>query len=100
MSDVGELVTKMTKEFTDKGQIVEAGWQAYRMLSIPPNAPDIQVKECRLAYFFGAQHLFASIMGVLDQGEEPTESDMRRMDQINTELENFIKSVKGSYDSH
>lgn len=94
MSDVGELVSKMIKEFTDKGQIVEAGWQAYRMLSIPPNAPEIQVKECRLAYFFGAQHLFASMMGVLDEGSEPTDDDMKRLDNINEELTAFIEQIK------
>lgn len=94
MSDIGNLIDQMTKKFTDEGKIVEAGWQAYRMLSIPPNAPEIQVKECRLAYFFGAQHLFASLMGVLDDGSEPTEADMRRLDLIHKELESFVKQFK------
>ena len=42
------------------------------------------------AFFGGAQHLFGSIMSILDPGHEPTERDMRRMDLIAHELEAFI----------
>ncbi len=52
------------------------------------------MSECRLAYFFGAQHLFSSIMGVLDEGTEPTEDDLRRLDLINTELAAFVEGIK------
>lgn len=94
MSDFSKIVDGFTKKFTDDGKLIEAGWQAYRMLSLPPNAPEIQVKECRLAYFFGAQHLFASIMGVLDEGSEPTEADLRRLDLIHAELEAFVAKFR------
>lgn len=94
MSEVSDIIDRLTKKFTDEGKLIEAGFQAYRMLSIPPDAPDIQVKESRLAYFFGAQHLFASVMGVLDDGDEPTEDDMKRMELIHKELEAFIEDVK------
>jgi hypothetical protein len=50
--------------------------------------------ELRMAFFGGAQHLFGSIMGILDPGEEPTEQDMRRMDLISHELETFIVEFK------
>jgi len=96
MNNFDKIIGDFTKKFTDDGKIVEAGWQAYRMLAIPPNAPEIQVRECRLAYFFGAQHLFASMMGVLDDGSEPTDADLRRLDQINAELESFIAQFKQS----
>jgi len=94
MSEVSEIIERLTKQFTDEGKLVEAGFQAYRMLAVPPNAPDIQVKECRLAYFFGAQHLYASMMGILDDGDEPTEEDIKRMELIHKELEAFIEDVK------
>lgn len=94
MSDAGKIVDGLTKKFTDEGKLIEAGFQAYRMLAIPPNAPEIQVSECRLAYFFGAQHLFSSLMGVLDEGSEPTEDDLKRLDLIDTELNTFVAQVK------
>jgi hypothetical protein len=44
--------------------------------------------------FFGAQHLFASLNSVLEEGEEPTEKDLRRMENIAAELIAFIEHYK------
>lgn len=84
-----EEIDKVTKHFVDQGLLIEAGWQTLKMLSIAPNAPQIQIDEMRNAFFAGAQHLFASIMGILDPGSEPTDADMERMDNIAKELQNF-----------
>lgn len=96
MNEINDVVDAATKRFADEGKLIEAGWQAYRMLSIPPNAPDIQVSESRLAYFFGAQHLLASIVGVLDSGAEPTADDLRRIELISNELDAFIAKIKNA----
>ena len=53
-----------------------------------------QLHEMRLAFFAGAQHLFASIMSVLDPGSEPTDADMERMSNIDTELRAFIQDFE------
>jgi len=44
----------------------------------------------RNAFFAGAQHLFSSIMTILEPDAEPTEKDMQRMDLIDKELRAFI----------
>lgn len=90
MSD--DALTKLTKTLTDQGKIVEAGWVGYRHKVVPAGAGPVQVEECRRAFFAGAQHLFASIMTVLEPGAEPTENDMQRMDHINNELRAFGES--------
>jgi hypothetical protein len=87
-------IENLTKEFTDKGKIIEAGWLSLRYASIASNAPTIQIKEMRMAFFAGAQHLFGSIMSILDPGLEPTDVDLRRLDLINTELNEFINEYK------
>lgn len=92
--EANELVDAITQRFVDEGKLIEAGWQAYRIVAIPPDAPDIQISECRLAFFFGAQHLFASVMGFLDDGEEPTEDDLQRLTLVSNELSRFIAKVK------
>ncbi len=96
MSDINKIIDDVTKKFVDEGKVIEAGWQAYRMLSIPPDAPDIQVSECRLAFFFGAQHLFASLMSIFgpDDGTEPTMEDMMRVSLVDAELREFVERVK------
>ncbi len=84
------IAEKITAEAVDEGKIIEAGWLALRAQAIPADAPQIQLDEMRQAFFAGAQHLFGSIMTMLDPDSEPTERDMRRMDSIDKELQAFI----------
>lgn len=88
---VEKAVEKVTRKLTDEGRIIEAGWQGLRLLTIPDDAPAMQLEEMRNAFFAGAQHLFASILTMLDADSEPTENDARRMDQIDAELKRFVK---------
>ena len=89
-----EMVNEITKKLVDGGFIVEAGWMSFKLLTLSPHAPAEQVEALRLAFFAGAQHLWGSIFSVLDSGSEPTERDLRRMDIINRELQEFIKNFK------
>jgi hypothetical protein len=88
--DQATLVEEITKQLTDEGRIIEAGWQAMRIFALPPNASSVQLSEMRKAFFAGAQHLFASIIATVDDGDqEPTVDDLRRMDLIHQELGRF-----------
>ena len=89
-----EEVEKLTKALVDSGKIIEAGWISLRLAAVSRNAPQIQLDEMRTAFFAGAKHLFSSLMTVLDPDEEVTEDDMRRMDMINKELDDFIKDFE------
>jgi len=62
-----EIADALTRECADRGQIIEGGWKAMELLMLK-DASDIQRSEMRKAYFFGAQHLFASIMNILEPG--------------------------------
>ena len=84
---------EFAKKLTDEGRLIEAGWEIMRTMVLPPNVPTVQTTEMRKAFFMGAQHLFASIMGIMDADREPTESDMARMYLIYNELEAFRKEV-------
>lgn len=88
------VIEKLTRALADEGRIIEAGWVSMKLTTIPEDAPAIQLEEMRNAFFAGAQHLFGSIMTILDSGSEPTAADLRRMTLINTELEQFIEAYK------
>lgn len=81
------------KKWADQGKIIEGGWVAFVAVSGLQKAPANQLNAMRKAYMVGAQHLFASIMQMLDPGGEPSEGDMRRMDLIARELETFRRSL-------
>jgi hypothetical protein len=47
-----------------------------------------------LAFLAGSQHLFSSIVVILDPGDEqPTEADLRKMDLIDKELRAFAREM-------
>lgn len=89
-----EMVDKLCEALVDKGKLIEAGWVSLEAMSIPKSAGEAQRTEMRNAFFAGAQHLFHSIMSILEPGVEPTEKDIRRMECIDAELREFIRSYK------
>lgn len=90
MADKAHL-QRLSKELTDKGKLIEAGWISLRLAAVPLDAPAIQLEEMRNAFFAGAQHLFSSIMTILDDGPNATDKDLNRMDLIDKELREFIE---------
>lgn len=93
MADRAHL-ERLTRELANNGKLIEAGWVALRLHAISLNAPPIQLYEMRLAYMAGAQHLFSSMIGMLDPEPEETPDDMRRMDLIHAELKDFSKELE------
>lgn len=81
---------RLSRELTGKGKLIEAGWIGLRVACELEDAPAIQLEEMRNAFFAGAQHLFSSIMTILEPDAEPTEKDLERMDLIDKELRAFI----------
>lgn len=92
-----ELVDAVARQLADDGRLIEAGWVGLKLAAIPKDAPKVQVDEMRLAFMAGAQHLFASIMGILDPGDEPTEADLRKMDLIAAELDKVRGELAARY---
>ncbi len=88
MADRAHL-ERLTKKLADDGKLIEAGWIGLRIAAGLIDAPRDQLDEMRKAYMAGAQHLFSSIMTFLDDGEDATEADMKRMTLIAAELEAF-----------
>jgi hypothetical protein len=95
MADPGYL-EKLSKRLTDEGKLIEAGWVGLRAAVIPPEASAEQLDDMRNAFFAGAQHLFASIMTILDEDKEPTEDDLHRLSMINQELQKFVEELMAS----
>jgi hypothetical protein len=88
-----KVLDEISRKLTDDGKLIEVGWRAMHLLVLPPNSPPVQVDEMRKAFFMGAQHLFASITSIMEEGVEPTEKDFDRMTLIHNELEAFRMEV-------
>lgn len=91
------LADAMAKELIAKGLLIEAGFFTLRHMAMAPDAPQIQVDEMRMAFFAGAQHLHGTMMRVFDPGDEPTAADLKKMDQIDDELQRFIRDFNARF---
>lgn len=87
MSD--DILEKLNSDLIDRGLIVKAGFEGYRLMCLPEDAPSVQVRECEMAFFAGAAHLFACLMSALDPGDEVTEGDIARLEKISAELDAY-----------
>lgn len=89
-----QIADNLLRELSDRGQIVEGGWKAYELLTGLSKTSDLQRKECRKAFFFGAQHVFGSLVTMLEPGTtDATDTDIERMKKLDAELRQFLKEM-------
>lgn len=74
-------------------KLVGEAWESYRRGVVPGNAPTVQIKETRRAFYAGAAGLLEIVLTCLSPGEEPTDADLKLMDSIKAELDEFVASV-------
>jgi len=86
---IKQIGSDLTKELTEKGKLIEAGFAALASMAIPKNAPAIQMSEMQMAFMAGAEHVWSSMINMLDPEEEPTAADLRRMESIERELDEW-----------
>jgi len=89
-----QLVKDVTRKLVDEDRLIEAGWITLKAVYIHPEAPPAQIEAMRNAFFAGAQHLFSSIMVMMDPEIDPTTKDLSRMQAISDELDAFLKEFK------
>jgi hypothetical protein len=87
---------EICRQLTDKGKLIEAGFAVLHYTSIPDGVSPYQVADMRYAFFAGAQHLFASLMSILEPGTEATEADVSRITIIQIELEEWVTRMKAA----
>jgi hypothetical protein len=83
----------LLKQAANRDKVVDLGFQAFRSVMLPAASAN-ETDAARVAYMNGAQHLFASIMSIMDADEEPTPADLGRMSLIADELEAFTAEMK------
>ena len=96
MDTIQRLAERITRDLVDQDKLLEAGWQLYRLLclKVPPHEARDDLREAFLA---GAEHLFSSMIVMMEPGTEATENDLRRMDTINVELDQVRKTLRLKY---
>lgn len=100
MSVNKERYEKILNSWADQGRVVEGGWRGLSAIWGLDTAPEVQKMEMRKAYYAGAQHVFGSIMGLMGpSGEEPSEREMKVLDDIHKELDAFAAEMAAIKDT-
>lgn len=91
---IKQIVDEITAKANAEAQTIEFGWLSLKRQWIPPTAGMDQINDMRMAFFAGAQHLWACVNSLMTEDREPTEADMLRLSRINLELSNFYTELK------
>jgi hypothetical protein len=94
LTPVQRVALEASHKLMDEGMIVRAGFVGFMAAVFPDGCPDHQRQELENAFMAGSLHLWMSIMATLDPGAEPTDRDLRRMDLIQKELDDFGKVLE------
>lgn len=91
---------EIAKDWIEKGKLIEGGFRVMRQLML--RDMDHSSKEAFEAaahkiFFLGADHLFSTIIRVMDDGHEPTDDDMKRMTLLHEELAAFRLSLASTH---
>jgi len=94
---INDATQALSRQLTEEGKLIESGFVIMRATAIHPDASPEQVEDMRSAFFAGAQHLWGSIMSMLDPGPNETPGDLRRMAKIQAELDRFIAAFEAKH---
>lgn len=73
---------------------IEQLWLNYRWAVLPKDASDIELTECKRAFFAGGHAFFTAVMGFLTSGSEVQEQDLINLGLMEAELRRFNDKVK------
>ena len=68
---------------------IEPAWLRFETMVLPRDASAVQRSEMRKAFYGGAAILFRIITGRLEEGAEPTDADLRMMDDVSAEIDEY-----------
>lgn len=94
--ELHKVAQELGRKLTDQGKLIESGWVIFDAMTLPPRTSEDQRNDMRIAFFAGAQHLFGTIASIMDPGDEPTDADLSRMDNINDELTRFADFMRAN----
>lgn len=69
-------------------------WETYQSAVIPPEAPPVQLKESRRAFYAGAQALLGVVLNMLSPGLDVADEDVAKMTELDLELREFVEQIK------
>ena len=88
-----EAIVRLTREQADRTDLIESLWMLFaHHLEVPTGGT--QWIEGRRCFFAGARTIFEAVMFMLEPGDDATDADLSRMDNLWKELERFDMDLR------
>jgi len=82
------------KDVRVKRQLMAEQWNQFSRSVLPLATSPLQRREMRRAFYAGAQAILFRVIAALGTESEPTAEDLRIMQDVSDELEEFARQVK------
>ena len=69
-------------------------WDYFSRAVMPPDASAVQRQQMRRAFYAGAETILFRVIQGFAPEDEPTEADLKLMDDLHQELQDFAAAVK------
>lgn len=89
------LASAIGASMTDRGKLLEEGFEALIKFFYPEGLGETQRRELRVTWFLACDHLFFGVMGAMSPGTKTTERDLARMSGVADEIQQFKLEVLG-----
>lgn len=77
---------------------IKQAWLGYRNDVVPDGVGEIQVQECKRAFFGGSVSCAESVLKIINDPELTELGRVRRLTELLKELQGFLESVKAGTD--
>lgn len=77
----------------ERQQLIIAHWQKYANDIMPADVSDVQLRECKRAFYAGGTAFMHILMDGLTNGDEPQQADIQKMRDLWAELMKFKDDV-------
>lgn len=84
----------LVEEESLKRELMAEQWDSFARAVLPKDAPAVQRQEMRRAFYAGAQGILFGVIAILAPEGEPTDEDIRHMENLHQELQDFANLVE------
>jgi len=77
-----------------KRQLMAEQWDQFARAVLPPQISTLQRREMRRAFYAGAESILFRVIQSFAPESEPTDEDLKIMENIDRELKEFARDVK------
>lgn len=93
--DRRKLASAIGADLTDRGELLNAGFEALLAHFYPQGVGEQQRRDLRACWFLACDHLFYGVMGAMSEGPKTTDRDIARMAGVEDEIAQFRREVLG-----